>query len=140
MSKQSVNSNAVIRKLQVGFKTSLPHMTWQAILFLHATAQLHSLMIHRVTAEARFRVGETGSWAGITMRIVASQARDGLAGAKTAAYQKSNGSESHGDGIFQFRLFSHSRQGKPVTPAAHLDLGARRKTSGIDYFPSRLVF
>ncbi len=74
------------------------------------------------------------------MRIMAGQARDGLAGAKAAACQKPDRSESHGHGIFQFWFLSHSRHGKPVTPAADFDLSAGGKTSGIDQFFSDLFF
>ena len=136
----SVNADAVICKLQIRFETGLLHMTGQTILFLHAPAQLHRLVIRCVAAKAFFRVSKIGSRASIAVRIVASQARDGFAGAKAAACQESDRSKSYGNGIFQFGFFAHLGRGKPVTLATDLDLGSGGKTSGIDYFFSQLFF
>src|SRR5436305_15037404 len=110
----------------------------KTIFLLHSLAALHGSVIRGMTAQARLRVPGLRSRTSISVRIMAGQASDRLADPKTAAREQSNGRESHGNGVFEFGFFAHSRHRESMALSANSDLRPSRKTPGIDNLPSHL--
>jgi hypothetical protein len=122
----------------VRFKPALLHVTRKTIFLLHSPAALHGSVIRGMTAQARLRVPGLRSRTSISVRIMAGQASDRLADPKTAAREQSNGRESHGNGVFEFGFFAHSRHRESMALSANGDLRPSRKPSWIDNLPSNL--